>query len=325
MKSILKDNPEIDRNAWIALLQGSAQGAIYAHPDFMDVVAPGWQGIEVWNDRRLVAIMPLHIKSKGFFRYSLQPSFCQFWGIFFASDGLVSPYKHFSRTRKIVKAVVEALPTGIRWFLHGFAPEFDYPLPFHWAGFQLQTRYTYRIDLRAGFAVAEGGFGNDTKYDIRKASEGGIQVSHGSTCEELIRLAHENHAAGKHLLRPDQSRTLERLTPVLLQHRLGMLLEAKSPTGKVVAAALFAHFSGKVSYLVSAQEPSTKARGAMTLLLSKAIEESAANNHLVFDFEGSLIEGIEGFFRGFGGTPVPYLMIEKNQLPLWAGWIRKLR
>ena len=34
------------------------------------------------------------------------------------------------------------------------------------------------------------------------------------------------------------------------------------------------------------------------------------STHEVFDFEGSMIPGIEKFFRSFGGTLTPYLRLE---------------
>ncbi|HEX2901414.1 MAG TPA: hypothetical protein VHS96_16995, partial [Bacteroidia bacterium] len=158
MNAILKHHKDIDRRLWIDFLMHSPQAAVYAHPAYMDVVAPGWQAIEVWQDQTLVAVMPLLIKSKAGFEYALQPSFCQYWGIFFGPDAEAGNYKHFSARRKIVKAALEAVPASIRWFLFGFAPEFDYPHPFHWAGYSLKTRYTYRLDLSLGAAALEKAF-----------------------------------------------------------------------------------------------------------------------------------------------------------------------
>jgi hypothetical protein len=324
MKGILKHHKEVDRKLWIDFLMQSPQGAVYAHPAYLDVVAPGWQAIEVWQDQTLLAIMPLYIKSKGGMEYALQPSFCQYWGIFFAPGGEVGNYKHFSLRRKIVKAVLEVIPKSIRWFLFGFAPEFDYPHPFHWEGYELKTRFTYRLDLSLGNAALEKAFGSDTRYDIRKAAGLGLLVKSSLDGSQLEKLILANHASGKHLLKPAELVVLRTLIPVLVEQHLGFLLEVQDGQGQTVAAALFGSFAGKTAYLMSAQSPTGSSQGAMTLLLDKAIKKSAESDQ-VFDFEGSMIEGIEGFFRGFGGVPVPYLTIEKNQLPLFVRWIRKLR
>jgi hypothetical protein len=335
MNAILKNGTEIDRALWLAFLAHSPQAAIYLHPGYLDVVAPGWSAIEVWRDRSLLAIMPLYLKQKAGYTYSLQPSFCQFWGIAFAGGDTGNAYKTYSHRRKVVKAVVDAVPAEIKWFLHGFAPEFDYPHPFHWAGYALKTRYTYRLDLKAGYEAVEKDFGNDTKYDLRKAVSAGVAVRGLGLSQEhdaggnnfstgLLRLMQANAAEGKQMLTVPETATLRLLVDFLVHAGLGYVLEATDGAGAIVGAGLFGSFAGKTCYLMSAQLPGASSSGAMSLLLAQALRH-ACDAGQIFDFEGSMIEGIEGFFRGFGGHPVPYLMIEKNDLPLPIRWIRKLR
>jgi hypothetical protein len=324
MKAILKSGKDIDREAWLAFLAHSPEAAIYVHPAYLDLIAAGWQAIEVWRDQHLLAIMPLHLKQKAGYTYALQPSFSQHWGVVFAGGELGNAYKTYSHRRKVIKAIVAGIPSEIKWFLYGFAPEFDYPHPFHWDGYTLGTRYTYRLDLSAGYAATEKNFGNDTRYDIRKAIGQKIVVQASDDWQQLDRLIEANQNSGKVLLQGAERETFSRLAPFLLEAGLGILYFAIDESQSVIGAGLFGHFAGKTCYLMSAQAPQASSAGAMTLLLAKAIED-AVQNSVIFDFEGSMIEGIEGFFRGFGGKPVPYLMIEKNQLPLPVRWIRKLR
>ncbi len=324
MNAILKHGSAIDRAEWLAFLAHSPQAAIYVHPDYLDIVAPGWQAIELWRDRTLLAIMPLYLNQKAGYTYALQPSFCQFWGIIFGGEDLGNDYKTYSHRRKVVKAMIDAIPAQIKWFMYGFAPEFDYPLPFHWAGYTLQSRITYRLDLSVGYAEIERNFGNDTRYDMRKALSQGFAVHATDAWQRLSGLVHANSIEGKLRLQPTQLGTFDRIAPFLLQSQLGFLLEVVDADASLIGAALFASFAGKTTYLISSQAPGKSSNGAMSLLLARAIAEAAARSQ-IFDFEGSMIEGVESFFRGFGGRPVPYLMIEKNDLPLPIRWIRKLR
>lgn len=324
MNAILKNSTAVDAQVWQEFLENSAQAAIYALPAYMDIIAPGWKGIEVWRDTKLMAVMPIFPKEKAGFAYALQPAFSQFWGIFFTSDIPANSYKAFSLKRKIVQAVLAAIPTEVKWFLSGFAPEFDYPIPFHWQEYTLQNRYTYRLDLSIGIEAVQKNFGSDTRYDIRKAEKEGIVVQNSTDANGLLKLIAENHDSGKMLLDAAELETLKKLIPYLIQEDRGHLFEAKTSTGELLAAVLTAHFAGKTVYLMSAQSPKGSSSGAMSLNLQMAIATATATSH-IFDFEGSMIEGIEGFFRGFGGTPTPYLIIEKNQLPLLVRWARKLR
>ncbi|MFN8396892.1 MAG: GNAT family N-acetyltransferase [Bacteroidia bacterium] len=229
-----------------------------------------------------------------------------------------------SHRRKVGKAIVEAIPADIRWIKGAPALEQDYPHPWHWAGYELKTRYTYRLNLERGFEAVEQGFGSDTRYDVRKAQGAGLSVSEESDIDALMALVRENAASGKLLLKPHEEELLPRLAAMLLEQGLGKLSAVRGSDGAIQGMALVGSFGGKSFYLFSAQSPAHSSGGGMTLLLSEAIRRACATDN-IFDFEGSMIEGIEGFFRGFGGRPVPYLMIEKNALPLPIRWIRKLR
>lgn len=324
MNATLRHGSEIDRAEWLGFLAHSPEAALYHHPAYLDMIVPGWEAIELRRDGRLLAVMPLHRKQKAGYTYALQPAFSQFWGICMAQEPSANDYKTYSHRRKVVKAVVEAIPADIKWFLQGFAPEFDYPHPFHWAGYSLRTRYTYRLGLEAGYAAVERGFGNDTRYDIRKAVGQHLAVQPSDDVDGLTRLVRANAASGKALLNTDEEALLPTLAKGLLATGLGRLHTVTDPTGEWHGAALVGSFAGKSMYLFSAQAPMHAGAGGMTLLLAEAIR-SAASSDRIFDFEGSMIEGIEGFFRGFGGRPHPYLIIEKNALPLPVRWIRKLR
>ena len=49
-------------------------------------------------------------------------------------------------------------------------------------------------------------------------------------------------------------------------------------------------------------------------MIWQAIKDMS-NKVQIFDFEGSMIESVERFFRGFGGFPVPYSQISNYPVP----------
>lgn len=313
---------QIDRQEWDAFIAASPQGNFYALSGYMDLIAPGWEALLLRQDKTLVAVMPLQLKRKYGLSYAVQPPFSQHWGVFFA-PGEAGAYKAYSRKRKQLKALIAAIPKEIRLFTYGFAPEFDYALPFHWAGYQLRTRYTYRLALDQPEEALLKGMGSDTRYDLRKAADLEAGLRSARDPQHLLRLVEANADAGKPLLNPTEKALLQPVANYLLTAGHGHVLELTDGSGKVIAAGLFAGFGEKTVYLMSALDPAAKATGAMTLLLWKAIR-MARENAVVFDFEGSMMEGIEGFFRGFGAAPVPYLHIQKNALPLPLRWIKNL-
>jgi hypothetical protein len=49
----------------------------------------------------------------------------------------------------------------------------------------------------------------------------------------------------------------------------------------------------------------------MSLLMWEAIQRSSRSSK-EFNFEGSMLEEVERFFRGFGAKQVPYFIIKKT-------------
>jgi predicted acetyltransferase len=64
-------------------------------------------------------------------------------------------------------------------------------------------------------------------------------------------------------------------------------------------------------YLMGGADPEFRNSGAMSLLIWEGINQ-AAQRKQSFDFEGSMIEPIEHFFRSFGGEQTHYLQITKR-------------
>jgi len=79
-------------------------------------------------------------------------------------------------------------------------------------------------------------------------------------------------------------------------------------------------------YLVGGADPELRNSGAASLCVWEAIKFSATVSSS-FDFEGSMVEGIERFFRGFGAKQKPYSRIIKfNSIILGAlYYLKKFR
>ena len=56
-----------------------------------------------------------------------------------------------------------------------------------------------------------------------------------------------------------------------------------------------------------------RSSGAQSLILWEGIQFAAAHSK-VFDFEGSMVEGIENFFRQFGGVCTPYYVVSRKTI-----------
>jgi hypothetical protein len=74
--------------------------------------------------------------------------------------------------------------------------------------------------------------------------------------------------------------------------------------GNAHAATLLVFDERSAHYLLGGADPRHRGSGAASLLVWDAIQFAAGHSKL-FDFEGSMVEGIARFFRGFGPDLVP--------------------
>ena len=92
-----------------------------------------------------------------------------------------------------------------------------------------------------------------------------------------------------------------------------------------VEAAIYIVFDKKTAYYLAggATEQGRK-QGAMHFLMHHAIQETQKRGCEIFDFEGSMLQGVAAFFRGFNGELTPYYMVWKYSHRFYA-FLHRLR
>jgi hypothetical protein len=89
------------------------------------------------------------------------------------------------------------------------------------------------------------------------------------------------------------------------------MLFAEDKDEHIVAAGFFVSDERNVYYLMGGIEPKYKELGGMDLILYEGIKAAMRENK-VFDFEGSVVESIERYFRSFGSEQKPYFVVTKT-------------
>lgn len=216
---------------------------------------------------------------------------------------------------------------GIHLFAMNFSPAFEYPIPFHWAGYEIHTRYTYHLDLSLSLTELKQGLSSNHKRKLKQAQKAGLERQSVKRSEHLLRLMARNREQGHDIVGAGDAsyEMLKKLTAYLLQSQQGILLEVMTPEKEVIAVGLFAIYQNKYLYLAGCQHPDHRQLGAQAFMIWEAIRQAKHSGAKIFDFEGSMLEGVEEFFRKFGAQPVPYLQIRRNRLPLPLRWIHGLR
>lgn len=318
----------ISPSEWDRFITESPQGNVFAFYGYLQIIAPNWQAIILSEGEKWAAVMPLSKQKKMGFTFALQPILAQHLGIFLQNISYKNDYEAFSSYRKIVLTLLENLPKT-HVFLYHFSPTFPYSIPFRQAGYELRTRFTYHLRLDKTENELWQNLASPLQRQIKKTQKQTffLRNSQREDIAALIAIFRQNQDTGKNLTGLASKNfevTLAKLAKIahyFLQEKKGILLTLTDTEGQVQAGGIFGLCAQKMTYIAGGVSPEFRAEGLMSRLLWEAILLGKNNNCLLFDFEGSMIAGIETFFRKFGAFPVPYLQIVHNQLPFYIRWI----
>ena len=286
--------------------------SIFDEPWWLDAVAPGaWDAVEIESAGRIVARLPFVRRRRYGLTALTQPGLTQSLGPWL--EPVEGKYAHrLDVEKERMTALIDALPS-FHVFHQSFSSAITNWLPFYWAGFTATVRYTYRLKDLSDLDAIWRGFAENVRRQIRKAQRQ-VEVRDDEPLETLIRLS---GAAFRRqgLPNPVTDALVRRLDAAASAHGARRLLAAHDAQGRV-HATIYVVYDGRVAYyLLGGRSPDFETSGALSLLLWEAIR-AASETSRAFDFEGSMIESIERFFRSFGGRQVPYFRVEKARWPV---------
>jgi hypothetical protein len=229
----------------------------------------------------------------------------------------LGPWVHTRRTHRakvlgermeIVGALLDQLPPHDLFVQNAHHSQWDV-LPPHWRGYRSSVRVTYVLDeLGDQDRLWHGMLGN-VRTQIRKARDH-FEIRRGADPGELTRL-HRATFARQKLAVPWPLSTVEAVVTGAQRHGRGRLLHAVDASGTTRAAVFVVWDDRAMYYLLSGSDETARRHGAVALLLWEAIR-LASGVCASFDFEGSMLPGVEWMFRGFGGRQVPYCQLWRS-------------
>jgi Acetyltransferase (GNAT) domain len=293
--------------------------AIFEQPWWLDAVAPGqWGEAVVRRGDQVVARLPYAQRRRLGLTTIGQPPFTQTLGPWLAPrEGKYA--RRLETEKKLLGELIEMLPP-FDFYRQSLSTALTNWLPFYWAGFAATVRYTYRIEDLSDIDRVKSEFQDHVRRGIRKA-ENAVEVDHDFPLEELLKLNEQTYAR-QGVRSPDSPDLVRRLDAACAARGSRRIFGAVDSQGRV-HAALYIVWDDRTCYaLINARDPELQTHGSNTLLYWEAIR-LAAEVSRVFDFEGSMLEPIEHYFRGFGGRQTPYFSISRAGLrarPVLAAW-----
>jgi len=164
------------------------------------------------------------------------------------------------------------------------------------------------LSLSDNYEKIKQNFSENTKRNIRKAENFGLKVKMINSTDFLSFWKSENFSKYSY-----NFSVLEKL--VNLKNDFIKLYCVVNQEDNIIATNLVLKTEKRIINLVPTSNQEGKEKSAMFFLLNYLIEKNAEKD-MIFDFEGSRIEGVAHFYKGFGAQNEPYFFIQKNR-PEW--------
>ena len=185
--------------------------------------------------------------------------------------------------------------------------------PFIWDKYKVVPNYTYRINLEKPFEEIKSHFDSKTRNAINKAVKEGVDVSLNSLTKQQVydMLVDNLNSAGANIY----EKPLKKILFNFSDDSNSFYYVARK-NDEVLGLVFCIYDSNVCYYLLAAVSKKSGIQGVNNLLVQHCIERAQQLNCKVFDFEGSMLKGVEKFFRSFGPEIFPYFTANKAMLPL---------
>lgn len=284
---------------------------IFSRDWWLDAVCcENWDVCLVEKGGKVVAAMPYHyrINSLGM-KIISQPQETQTLGPWLRSSNTKNANR-LGQEKDLLTELIDQLPEFSQFHQNWNNVNTNW-LPFYWRGFDQTTQYTYRLPDLSDLDRVWSGFRSNIRGDIRKAKDRFELVLRSDlSIDDFLALnAKTFQRQGKAL--PYTASFIKRLDDACARHAARAIFIAVDPVGRHHAGAYIVWDSESAYYLMGGSDPELRSSGATSLCIWEAIQHASTVTKS-FDFEGSMIEPVERFFRAFGAVQTPYFSIKKT-------------
>ena len=303
-----------------------ADAPLFFQPWWLELTAPGaWDYVVVKRGETIAAVLPYVAKVRCGWRVLEMPAYTPFLGPWLRK----STAKYANRLgeeKDLMTELIDGLPK-FAIFRQQLHPGITNWLPFMWRGFQQTTLYTYRIEDTRDLERLWAETRDNVRTDIKKARKM-VTVEETDDFGHVIRM--QNLTLQRQgLANPHTDESMRRFGAGCAEHGAGKIFIARDPQGRVHASVYLLIDATTVYYYTGGGDPELRNSGATSLLVWRAIETAAALGRK-FDFEGSVLEPVERFFRSFGAVQTPFFAVSKVNsraavaAKRAAGWLKSI-
>ncbi len=292
MKSDIEIIPshKVNPIKWDSCIKQSFNGLIYASSDYLNHLADNWTAIVIDD---YAAVMPVPWRKKFGIKYTYDVPFIQQSGLF--------PGDHSISLSQIIPYLFSICRYG------------DYHYNFANLVPDAESRTNFVLPLNSPYGTIEERFAKNTKQDINRALRNELVYVAGNV-DETIDLFKKIYGRRVRHISSGQFQRFKGMCSQLEKENRVVVRKVTDARGSILAGILLLKDDRRLYNMINVSLPEGRSTNANSLLFSRIFLEFQQSG-LLFDFEGSEIEGIREFYRKFGAFDQPYYKIHFNKLP----------
>lgn len=278
-------HPEIDKEKYDRSIGRSLNGTVYALSWYLDTVCEDWQLLATPD---YSYVMPLPVKKKIGYTYSIQPFMAQQLGLFSSSH--IRP--------EILRAFIDKIPFPV-CYMQLNAGNQAANLPFSF-------RSNYVLDMDRDYTDIQALYHSNTKNQLKKVNRLPLIFEKQVQTGEALRFVekHSQHYTGK------LYDVFRKLAGIAAEKEILHIVGAREETHSgYLAVAFFFVWNRSFYYILPTSSFEGNKVQAMRFLLDRLIAEYAGKGYRI-DFEGSSIPSVAQFYKSFGAQEIPYPVYE---------------
>ncbi len=295
---------DIDKVKWDLCIEQSLNPMVYACSWFLDKACANWDAL-VMDDYR--AIMPLPYNKKYFISYVFQPLFAQQLGIFAKHD----------ITQEMLCTFIQAIPKKYKYtdiYLNEKNQIFDDKI-------KTKKRKNFLLNLNQNYNKLQKNYNLNTKRNLKKSKRIELEIK-AVPYENVIAFYKQNKGLVTKGVKDKNYENLKELYKHAQQQNILLSKGVFNKSNEMIACACFFMYKNRITYSLGTASDLGREYSAMYLLFDHIIF-LFSDHSMYLDFEGSDIENIARFFKGFGSEKVNFYRLQINRLPFFLRWLKQ--
>jgi hypothetical protein len=282
---------------------------VFSQPWWLDAVCPGqWDVILVEKKDRIIASFPYCKTKTRRFTHIEMPHLTQKLGPYIIYDSnKTSENKRIGYEHEVYNGIIERLPK-----YDALSVNFDWKyknwLPFYWNGFSQTTRYTYIIHGIKDHDTVQKNYSKSKKQPIQKAGKNftvKFDLPKDVFFSYYMAVIHERGESVSF-----SKELFFRLYDAVYEQKSGRTMYCVDSQNNIHAINMVVWDNECAYYLLAMRKKEYNTSGGTELLVNEAIKYVSQFVDR-FDFEGSMIKGVEESYRHYGAIQTEYYTISK--------------